>query len=129
MFIVVSPLWIFLSLLVHFFCRLVGGKEASQLTVSLMIQNLAFVYVASNFLTLLSTWVLMSYGYSRQTSAILHEPASLLFSLQFLLLLYFVPATVSYAHGFRGFTWMLVAIVSATFALLFGFPVYAQHGC
>jgi hypothetical protein len=132
-FTVVSLLWVFLSLLVHFFCKLVGGKESSQVTVSLMVQNLAFVYVASNFLTLIVVWILISYSKGLDSSGIsdliVQEPGSLLFSSQFILLLYFVPVTVSYAHGFRGFMWMAVAIVSAAFAVLFGFPVYAQHGC
>lgn len=131
-FVVVSLLWAFLSLLVHFFCRLIGGKKDAQVTVSLMMQNLAFVYVASNFLTLLVTWVAMSYEPLQSLLAkreFFTDSGSILFSLQFMLLLYFVPATVSYAHGFRGFRWFMVAVFAATFAILFGFPVYAQHSC
>jgi len=130
-FLVISLLWIFLSLLVHFFCKMLGGRESSQVTMSLMIQNLAFVYVASNFLTLLLVWFLKAYDPNPATlgTMILSEPAASLFLIQFLLLLYFVPVTVSYAHGFRGVRWGVVALFSAIFAVLFGFPVYAQHGC
>jgi hypothetical protein len=131
-FIVVSLLWLFLSLLVHGFCRLVGGKEAAQMTISLMLQNLAFAYVASNFLTLLIIWCTISYPPVQRLlgdRALFHEPGGLLFSFQFLILLFLVPLTVSYAHGFRGFRWFGVALFSAAFAILFGFPVYAQHSC
>jgi hypothetical protein len=131
-FIVVSLLWLFLSLLVHSFCRILGGHESSQVTVSLMLQNLAFAYVASNFLTLLLTWLSMSYPPVQdllEKRAFFNDPGSILFSLQFLILLFLVPMTVSYAHGFKGFKWFGVAVFSAVFAVLFGFPVYAQHGC
>jgi len=131
-FAVVSLLWLFLSLLVHFFCRMIGGKEEAQITVSLMTQNLAFVYVASNFLTLLITWVTLAYEPLRtdlEQRQFFKSPGDLLFVLQFLILLYLVPMTVSYAQGFRGFRWFMVAVFAACFAVLFGFPVFAQHSC
>jgi hypothetical protein len=53
-FVVVALLWMFLSLLVHGVCRILGGREDAGLTMLLMMQALAFAYVASNFLTLLT---------------------------------------------------------------------------
>jgi hypothetical protein len=131
-FLVVSLLWFFLSLLVHGFCRLLGGKEDAQIGVSLMVQDLAFAYIASNFLTLLITWMALTYKplFNVLSKTLLFsEPGGVLFSLQFLILLYLVPMTVSYAHGFRGLRWVMVAIFAGCFAVMFGFPVYAQHSC
>ena len=131
-FVVVSFLWLFLSILVHFCCKLLGGKEDSQTTMSLMLQNLAFAYVVSNFLTLLGMWLLITYGNfdpGTNGDGVSVIPGTILFLIQFLVLFYLVPTTISYAHGFHGFKWFVVAVVAACFAVLFGFPVYAQHSC
>ena len=40
--------------------------------------------------------------------------------LQFILLLYLVPLTVSRAHGFSGARWFLVALSAAALTLLLG---------
>jgi len=131
-FVVVSLLWLFLSLLVHGFCRLLGGQEQARIGIPLMAQDLAFAYVASNFLTLLIVWVVASYpvlqGYAKDNPW-LKEPAALLFTFQFLILLYMVPVTVAYAHGFKGWRWFMIAVMAGLFAVMFGYPVYAQHSC
>ncbi len=130
-FAVVSLLWIFLSLLVHFFCKLLGGKEKTEITMVLMVQNLAFAYVASTFLTLNFVWSFNTYDVTPRDAVkeLIENPKSMIFSFQFLLLLYFVPMTVSSAHGFKGIAWVAVAVFSAVFAVLLGFPVYAQGSC
>ena len=61
-FVILSLLWLFLSLLVHLTCRLFGGKEGVGTTVTLMMQALAFAYVVSNFLTLLAAFAYKFYG-------------------------------------------------------------------
>ena len=131
-FVVVSLLWVFQSLLVHFVCRLFGGREEATTSVSLMVQDLAFVYVASNFLTLLVAWVAATYQpvYDFLTKHLFFDgPGMVLFTFQFLLLLYLVPLTVSYAHGFRGVKWFVTALFAGCFALFFGVPVFAMHSC
>jgi hypothetical protein len=131
-FIVVSFLWLFLSLLIHGICRVLGGKAEMLTTLSLMIQNLAFVYVASNFLTLLISWSALSFaplGRFLADRMLVNSNGEILFALQFLMLLYLVPVTVSRAHGFRGYRWIVVAIFAACFAVFFGLPVFSMGGC
>jgi hypothetical protein len=131
-FVVVAILWIFLSLLVHGVCRLLGGKAEMITTLALMIQNLAFVYVASNFLTLIVSWVALSYpplGHFLKGRELVSSNGEILFAIQFLMLLYLVPVTVSKAHGFRGYRWILVAVFAACFAVFFGLPVFSMGGC
>ncbi|HEY6873798.1 MAG TPA: hypothetical protein VI298_13830 [Geobacteraceae bacterium] len=131
-FFVVSLLWLFLSFLVHYSCRLIGGKGNIQIGMSLMMQNLAFTYVASNFLTFTLLSVegvyhpIMSFAHK---FGILQTPGEILFGWQFLILLYLVPSTISYAHEFKGVRWFIVAVFSACFAIFFGYPVFALGGC
>lgn len=131
-FVVVSILWIFMSLLVHGVCRVLGGKAEMVTTLALMIQNLAFVYVASNFLTLLVAWLGLTFaplGDLLANRELLHTNGEILFTFQFLMLLYLVPVTVSKAHGFRGYRWILVAVFAACFSVFFGLPVFSMGGC
>jgi hypothetical protein len=131
-FCVVSILWVFMSLLVHGVCRMFGGKAAMLMTLSLMIQDLAFVYVASNFLTLILSSSAAMYQPIHTLLAdrlVLSSPGRILLSLQFLLLLYLVPLTVSRAHEFKGYTLILVALFAAVFAVSLGMPVLALGGC
>lgn len=131
-FCVVSILWVFMSLLVHGVCRMFGGKATMIMTLSLMIQDLAFVYVASNFLTLILSSSAAMYQPIHTLLAdrlVLSSPGRILLSLQFLLLLYLVPLTVSRAHEFKGYTLILVALFAAVFAVSLGMPVLALGGC
>jgi hypothetical protein len=48
-FVVVSFLWMFLSFFVHFFCRLLGGKENMLSSLSLMAQVLALCLCDKQF--------------------------------------------------------------------------------
>lgn len=131
-FLTVAILWGFLGLLVSWFCRLLGGTESTDMSMSLMMQDLAFAYVVSNFLTLIIVWMDVVYeplGAFRKSQFFLAEPGAILFSVQFVTLFFLVPLTVAYAHGFRGYKWFLVGAFSALFSILFGFPVYAQHSC
>jgi hypothetical protein len=131
-FCVVSVLWVFMSLLVHGVCRLFGGKADAPTTILLMIQDLAFVYVASNFLTLLFSWAMLAYHPLHDLLAdrlVFSSPGTILFTFQFLLLLYLVPFTVSRAHEFKGYLLILVAVFAAIFAVSFGLPVFAMGGC
>jgi hypothetical protein len=131
-FCVVSILWVFMSLLVHGVCRMFGGKATMLTTLSLMIQDLAFVYVASNFLTLILSSSAAMYQPIHILLAdrlVLSSPGRILLSLQFLLLLYLVPLTVSRAHEFKGYTLILVALFAAVFAVSLGVPVLALGGC
>jgi hypothetical protein len=121
-----------MSLLVHGVCRLFGGKADAPMTLSLMVQDLAFVYVASNFLTLILSWLALTYHPFSQflTDRLLFSsPGTILFSMQFLLLLYLVPFTVSRAHEFKGYALILVALFAAVFAVSFGVPVFSMGGC
>ena len=131
-FVVVSCLWIFLSFFVHFFCRILGGKENMNISLSLMAQNLAFVYVVSNFITLLVTELRVLYEPfdTFLKSRLLYDtPGTIIFTVQFLLLLFLVPVTISRAHGFTGYTWYVVAMFAASFSIFFGIPVFALGGC
>jgi len=131
-FCIVSILWVFMSLLVHGICRVLGGKATMLTTLSLMIQDLAFVYVASNFLTLIVSWSAIVYKPIDNLLAnrlVLSTPGTILFTLQFLLLLYLVPLTVSRAHEFKGYLLVLVALFAAVFAVSFGVPVFSMSGC
>jgi hypothetical protein len=56
-------------------------------------------------------------------------PGVFILRLQFILLLYLVPLTVSRAHGFSGARWFLVALSAAALTLLLGLPVAAMGGC
>ncbi len=127
-FIGVSLLWMFLSLLVHGVCRALGGRASADTTLLLMMQSLAFAYVASNFLTVLYFYGLKFYA------ADLYPPTPLvsgfvLLGLQFVILLFLVPATVSNAHGFTGVRWLFVALSAALFTLVIGLPVAIAGGC
>jgi hypothetical protein len=131
-FCVVSILWVFMSLLVHGICRLFGGKAGALTTLSLMIQDLAFVYVASNFLTLIVSWIAVAYPPLHKLLVereLFSSTGEILFSFQFLMLLYLVPVTVSKAHEFHGFRWIMVAVFAAAFAVFFGIPVFSMGGC
>jgi|HubBroStandDraft_6_1064221.scaffolds.fasta_scaffold265682_3 hypothetical protein len=131
-FCLVSILWVFMSLLVHGICRMFGGKANVVMTLSLMIQDLAFVYVASNFLTLIIWWSATAYHPLQEFLAsrlLFGSPGVVLFSIQFLLLLYLVPFTVSRVHGFKGYVLVMVALFAALFAVCFGVPVFAMGGC
>lgn len=125
-FVVVALLWMFLSLLVHGVCRILGGREDAGLTMLLMMQALAFAYVASNFLTLL-TFQIGKYYFPNLLADL--PPGYVLLSLQFVLLLYLVPTTVSRAHGFIGARWFLVAFSAAVLTVLIGLPVAMAGGC
>jgi hypothetical protein len=131
-FVILSLLWLFLSLLVHLTCRLFGGKEGVGTTVTLMMQALAFAYVVSNFLTLLAAFAYRFYGPLIPESVLDFKqvtPGVFILGLQFILLLYLVPLTVSRAHGFSGAVWFLVALSAAALTLLLGLPVAAMGGC
>jgi hypothetical protein len=131
-FCIVSILWVFMSLLVHGVCRLFGGTATMLTTLSLMIQDLAFVYVASNFLTLIlssSAAVYQPINALLAHRALLSTPGTILFTLQFFLLLYLVPLTVSRAHEFKGYLLILIALFAAVFAVSLGVPVLALGGC
>jgi TIR domain-containing protein len=131
-FLVLSLLWLFLSLLVHLTCRLFGGKEGIGTTVTLMMQALAFAYVVSNFLTLLVVVASRYYGPLIPESVLDFKqvsPGVFILGLQFILLLYLVPLTVSRAHSFGGARWFLVALCAAALTLLLGLPVAAMGGC
>lgn len=129
---VVTLLWVFLSLIVHCVCRLLGGKEDALMTLALMSQDLAFVYVASNFLTMLVTRLGSSYeplGAALSAHLFYSSPGTILFTFQFLFLLALVPLTVSKAHGFVGYRWLVVALFAAVFTVFFGVPVFSMGGC
>jgi hypothetical protein len=131
-FLILSLLWLFLSLLVHVTCRIFGGREGVGITVTLMMQALAFAYVASNFLTLLAVYLFKFYG-PLVTDSVLDfknvSPGVLILGLQFIVLLYLVPLTVSRAHGFGGAKWFLVALCAGLLTVLLGLPVAAMGGC
>jgi hypothetical protein len=130
-FVILSLLWLFLSLLVHGVCRAFGGSEGVGTTVTLMMQSLAFAYVVSNFLALLAVYISRYYGpiVPGAIVNIKRDPGLLILALQFVLLLYLVPLTVSRAHGFSGARWVLVALCGAILTLLLGLPVAASGGC
>ena len=130
-FVTVSVLWLFLSALVHVVCRMLGGSQSMQMTTFLMVQNLSFAYVASNLLTLIVWSLIKALPQLTSRSELLSTsgPGGILLSLQFLLLLYLVPLTVSYAHGFRGARRLVTAFAAACFVVAFGLPVVAAGGC
>jgi len=131
-FLILTLLWSFLSLLVHVTCRLFGGREGVTTTVTLMMQALAFAYVVSNFLTLLAVFLAKFYGPLIADTALDFKevsPGFLILGLQFVLLLYLVPLTVSRAHGFGGAKWFLVALCAAILTVFLGLPVAAMGGC
>jgi hypothetical protein len=130
-FVILSLLWLFLSLLVHGVCRLFGGREGVGTTVTLMMQSLAFAYVVSNFLALLAVYISRYYGAVVPGAIldIIHHPGFVILALQFVLLLYLVPLTVSRAHGFSGARWVLVALCGAILTVVLGLPVAASGGC
>jgi hypothetical protein len=131
-FVILSLLWLFLSLLVHLTCRLFGGREGVGTTVTLMMQALAFAYVVSNFLTLLAAFAYKFYGPLIPDSVLdfkAYQPGVIILGLQFILLLYLVPLTVSRAHGFSGAKWFLVALCAGLLTVLLGLPVAATGGC
>jgi hypothetical protein len=130
--VVVTVLWVFLSLLIHGGCRIVGGKGKIQVTIAVMLQVLAVVYVVSNFLTLIIEAAAASYSPLHQMLASLwfgSKPGEILFVIQFKMLLIYVALSVSRAHGFKGFRMAFVALFSAGCAVLFGIPVFAMGGC
>ena len=101
-------------------------------TVTLMMQALAFAYVVSNFLTLLAVFLAKFYGPLIADTALDFKevsPGFLILGLQFVLLLYLVPLTVSRAHGFGGAKWFLVALCAAILTVFLGLPVAAMGGC
>ncbi len=128
-FVVVALLWMFLSLLVHGICRILGGRENSGMTMLLMMQALAFAYVASNFLTLLTFQAGKYYFPGTLDNPEPFLTGYVLLSIQFALLLYLVPWTVSRAHGFSGARWFLVALSAAVLTVLIGLPVAVAGGC
>ena len=52
-----------------------------------------------------------------------------LLGLQFAILLFLVPTTVSNAHGFTGVRWLFVALSAALLTLVIGLPVALAGGC
>lgn len=129
--VTVSLLWLLISLLVHFFCRLMQGRGPLVGTVVTMTQMLAVVYVISYFLLLLISsastmfpqvhFSLVKLGYSR--------PGDLLLSMQFVMLLVYVPLSIGSVHGFRAVRRVVVAFAAAAFASGLGSLVLAMGGC
>lgn len=129
--VTVALLWLLISTLVHFFCRLMQGRGSLTGTVVTMVQVLAMVYVFSYFIVLLISaaaivipWVrfeLIKIGFSK--------PGDILLSLQFLMLLVYVPLSVGSVHGFRAVRRVVIGVTAAACASGLGSLVLAMGGC
>jgi hypothetical protein len=128
--VVVCGIWIFVGWLIHSICRLLGGKGTFAESMIAILQVLAAVYTASNLITFISvnTYRTFLKG-SNIDSVLISNPGSVLVILQCLLLLYYIPASLTPIHKFTRSALAIVAIVSAICAFVIFLPVALAGGC
>jgi hypothetical protein len=130
--VVVVLVWYFIGLLMHVIVRMLGGKGARGITVKVMMQLLALVYVISNVVCLVLTAVMgaiptLATGVE---SIGLTEPGTIIVLTQFVCLLVYLPLSIRRAHGFRGVVaGCVIALVGAGFATLLATGLVAQGSC
>jgi hypothetical protein len=129
--VTVSLLWLFISLLVHFFCRLMQGTGTVTGTLVTMIQVLAVVYVISYFITLLicSASTVLPSVHFQLTKLGYVRSGDILLTLQFMMLLVYVPLSVGSVHGFRSIRRVVIGLTAAACASGLGSLVLAMGGC
>ena len=131
-FVVVVLVWYLISILTHAVVRLLRGQGKTGTTVRAMMQLLALVYVLSNVACLLMVSAAGSLPPFKifLESTGFGEPGTILVSIQFLLLLFYLPLTIRRAHGFRGVVAGCAAgLFGATCAAVVASLLVAQNSC
>jgi hypothetical protein len=129
--VTVLILWVFVSLFTHMLCRMMRGKGSPGSTIVAMLQVLALVYVASNFLALLIVSAESTYPAFRKLLAAqgINTPGDVILGIQFLMLLAYVPLTLKSLHGFRGIQGIIISLTAASGAILMSSLIWARGGC
>lgn len=130
--VVVTCLWMFWAILIHFFCRLFGGKGHASTTMLVTLQTLAFTYLVSNFIVFM-LWHIKAYypGARGALSGLgLESPGTALVLLQSFLLLPLIPLTLARVHVFSSAViGAIVTLLAVLLAALTAAPIVSAGGC
>jgi hypothetical protein len=129
--IIVVIAWLVISVFTHIFTVLLRAKGALAITVGVMMQILAFAYMASNFMVLLLLSAAKALGSSDVSDMGLSwmtSPGELVTAIQLLILLILVPRSLRYAHSLRGFG-VVVGFIGALIGGVVALALAQTGGC
>jgi len=125
--VIVVVAWLVISVFTHIFTILFRGKGSLKVTVGIMMQILAFAYVASNFVALLLLSAARALG-STVSKSWTTSPGELLTAIQLLMLLVLVPSALRYAYSRKVFG-IFVGIMGALIGGLVALALAQAGGC